>query len=253
MNYKNDLKTKNEVLTNENGDILPAIIKGDGSPLIFLHGFMSSKEAFLSQIDYFSKKFKVYAPDLTGFGENSFMPYPYSLKDYLNDFLRLAAQTQSEKVSVIAHSFGCRITLKALCETNVIKQAVLVGAAGLKTKKSARYYFKRAGYKLLKPFLTKDALEKRFFSVDYNLLDDVKKCSFKLVTSELFDEKLKKISVPVLAVFGENDAETPTYLADRIEKNVLGAQKYIMKGCGHFCFVEKPNEFNFVVNEFLNR
>ena len=213
---------------------------------------MSQKEAFLSQINFFSKRFKVYAPDLTGFGENDYMPYPYALCDYLNDFLSLVKATENAKVSVIAHSFGCRITLKALCETNAVKQAVLVGAAGLKTKKSARCHLKRLGYKLCKPFLTREILEKKFFSQDYNMLTEVKKQSFKLVTSELFDDKLKLIKAPVFAVFGEKDKETPTYLADRIERGVYKAQKYIMKGCGHFCFLDNPAEFNFAVNEFLN-
>lgn len=265
MNDKNDKNTfltekagglKSEFLTDRfltdrNGNALPAIIKGSGKPLVFLHGFMSSKEAFLNQINFFSKRFKVYAPDLKGFGENDKMPFPYTLGDYLNDFLFLVSQTNSKKVSVAAHSFGCRVALKALCETDVIERAVLVGAAGLKTKKNARYFFRKAGYKICKPFLPRERLEAKFFSEDYNMLGDVQKSSFKLVTSEKFDEKLFLIKAPVLAVFGENDRETPPYLANRIVKSVPNARKYIMKGCGHFCFLENPAEFNLVLNEFL--
>ena len=93
MNYKKQTLNNQEILTGEKGRPLPVIIKGEGSPLIFLHGFMSQKEAFLSQINFFSKRFKVYAPDLTGFGENDYMPYPYALCDYLNDFLSLVKAT----------------------------------------------------------------------------------------------------------------------------------------------------------------
>ena len=259
MNDKNEsvsltksVGAESEILTDANGKALPVIIKGSGKPLVFLHGFMSSKEAFLNQINFFSKKFKVYAPDLTGFGENEKMPFPYTLGDYLNDFLALVSQSKSKKVSVAAHSFGCRIALKALCETDVVDRAVLIGAAGLKTKKSARYFLRKAGYKICKPFLTRERLESKFFSEDYNMLGSVQKSSFKLVTSETFDDKLSAIKVPILAVFGENDRETPPYLADKIVNGVKGAQKYIMKGCGHFCFLEKPAEFNLIANEFLS-
>lgn len=241
-------------MTNSNNKLIcgvPAIIKGEGKPLVFLHGFMSCKEAFGAQIEFFSKRYKVVAPDLTGFGENAFMPYPYSLNDYVNEFYALAERLGG-RVSVLAHSFGCRIALKALTESNVIRQAVLIGAAGLKPRRNVKYYAKKACYKLLSRRLPQKRLEKIFFSPDYNMLSPVMKQSFKLVTSELFDECIKNVNVPVLAVFGENDDQTPPYFADRIVKNMLRAQKYIMKGCGHFCFADAPREFNLVVNEFLN-
>lgn len=230
---------------------VPAIIKGEGKPLVFLHGFMACKETFSAQIEFFSKRYTVIAPDLTGFGENAFMPHPYSLTDYVNEFYALAEKFGG-RVSVIAHSFGCRIALKALTESNVIRQAVLTGAAGLKPRRGVKYYAKKAGYKLLKNVLPRKRLEKCFFSPDYNMLSPVMKQSFKLVTGELFDCSLKKINAPVFAVFGEKDDQTPPYFADRIVKNVQGAQKYIIKGCGHFCFIDAPREFNLVVNEFLN-
>ncbi len=231
---------------------LHAIIAGDGKPLIMLHGFMSCKEAFSAQIKFFVSRYRVYVPDLTGFGENSFMSYPYSLNDYLNEFFELVALTGQSEVPVIAHSFGCRIAFKALAESCVISQAVLVGAAGLKPRRTLRYRAKKMCYRALKPFVKKKSLEKKFFSSDYNSLSPVMKQSFKLVLGESFDGKLQNVKAPVLAVFGENDKETPPYFADRIEKSVKGAQKYIMKGCGHFCFAERPREFNLIVNEFLN-
>ncbi len=239
---------------NENTDfkLPPIITAGEGEPLVFLHGFGSSKEAFLAQIKFFSARYKVFAPDLTGFGENAFMSYPYSLADYAEEFYKLLNFIGEPHVYLIAHSFGCRIAFKALTESIVIKKAVLVGAAGLKPKRSFAYRLKKVCYKFLKPFVNKSVLEKKFFSPDYNTLSPLKKQSFKLILSETFDEKLQKIDVPILAVFGENDKETPPYFAQRIVKNVKGAQKYIMKGCGHFCFVESPHEFNLIANEFLS-
>ena len=92
---------------------IPHIVKGNGKPLIMLHGFASNKQAFLPQINFFSKYFKVVAIDLCGFGENTPMPYAYTLNDYLNDFLKVC-DCFDEKVFVLGHSFGCRVLLKAM-------------------------------------------------------------------------------------------------------------------------------------------
>ena len=229
---------------------MPALVSGSGEPLVFLHGFMSSKEAFSSQIAFFSKRFKTVAVDMKGFGENSPMTYPYTLSDYVRDFYFLA-DALGGKVNVIAHSFGCRVALKAAAESDKINKLVLCGTAGLKTKKSFKFYAKRCVYRLIGGLFEKEKREKIFFSSDYNMLDDVMKQSFKYVTSKFLDDELKNVKSPVLAVFGENDDQTPPYLAKKIKANINGAQTHIMKGCGHFCFAEKPNEFNFAVNEFL--
>ena len=92
---------------------IPIIEKGEGKPLIFLHGYMCSKEIFASQIDFFAKTHKVIAYDLYGFGENLPMQNAYSLDDYVQEFFNVAL-SYGEKVSVVAHSFGCRVILKAL-------------------------------------------------------------------------------------------------------------------------------------------
>ena len=39
------------------------IRKGDGKDLVFLHGYLSSKEAFLPFLDYFSGRYRVTAFD----------------------------------------------------------------------------------------------------------------------------------------------------------------------------------------------
>ena len=91
----------------------PIIEKGSGKPLIFLHGYMCSKEFFASQIEFFSKSHRVIAYDLYGFGKNLPMEKAYTLDDYVQEFFELALK-YGEKVSVVAHSFGCWVILKAL-------------------------------------------------------------------------------------------------------------------------------------------
>ena len=222
---------------------------GQGKPLFFLHGFGCSKEFFIPQLNYFSRYFKVIAYDLYGFGESKPMKV-YNLDDYVEEFKRVASHYDG-KVSVVAHSFGCRVALKCMAKYDIIDKAVLCGVAGLKPAFSVKRSLKRGVYKIVKPFFSKQKLEKYFFSSDYNSLNEVMKSTFKLVVNENLDGYLRKIKVPVLAVFGENDNQTPPNLIKRLKSGILHCNDYVMKNCGHFCFAERPTEFNNVVREFL--
>lgn len=55
---------------------------GKGRDLVLLHGYLSSKEAFLPLIDYFSGAYRVTAIDFCGFGESEALPYAFSVSDY---------------------------------------------------------------------------------------------------------------------------------------------------------------------------
>jgi len=224
---------------------------GSGSPLIMLHGFMSSKEAFASQIKFFSNYFTVVAYDLCGFGKNNRMPYPYKLDDYVNEFFSVADCFEG-RVRVIGHSFGCRVILKAMAKSDKIERAVLCGPAGLGPKKSVKKTVKRCVYRLIRPLFGKKRLEKIFFSKDYNLLCDVQKQSFIYIVNEHLDGLLKQIDSPVFAVFGERDKQTPfKHVGKKLSQGIKNYGEYVMKGCDHFCFSERPNEFNYVIKEFL--
>ncbi len=232
---------------------IPLIEKGSGKPLILLHGYMCSKEIFASQIEFFSKTHKVIAYDLYGFGKNLPMERSYSLDDYVQEFFKVASN-YGEKVSVIAHSFGCRVILKALSQSRgeqIIEKALLCGVAGLKPKYSFKKALKRKIYKILKHVAPKNWLEKHFFSDDYQLASGNMKNTFKAVTSEYLDEYLQRINIPLFLIFGEKDDQTPPSIADKITKEVANCGVHIMKDCSHFCFCERPNEFNYVAKEFL--
>ena len=47
---------------------------GEGRDLLFLHGYLASKESFLPQIEYFSRNFRVTAFDFPGFGQSDPIP-----------------------------------------------------------------------------------------------------------------------------------------------------------------------------------
>ncbi|MBR2614808.1 MAG: alpha/beta hydrolase [Clostridia bacterium] len=219
--------------------------------IVFLHGYLSNKESFNLNINYLKKYFNCFAFDLTGFGEGKNMDYPYSLDDYIKEVKEKLKENNIKKPHIIAHSFGARIALKLASQNkNFFDKMVITGGAGLKPKKTLKKVIKRWLFKFLKIFLPKERL-KGFYSKDYNSLSPVMQKSFVKIVNEHLDGRLSKIENKTLLIYGSLDKETPLYMAKRFNKNIKNSSLFVIKGAGHFCFVEKPDLFNFTVKEFL--
>ncbi len=216
-----------------------------------MHGYLSNSKSFSYQIGYFEKDFNVHAIDLKGFGENTDMRYPYSLDDYIKEVKDYINKKGLKKPHVIAHSFGGRIVLKsAFLDPTLFDKIVLTGSAGLKPKRSVRYYVKKSAFKVLKIFIKKDKL-KGFYSSDYLALSPMMRESFKKIVSEHLDYTLQGITNQTLIINGQCDTETPVYTAKKLNRNIKNSKLILLNNAGHFCFVDKPYTFNREVREFL--
>lgn len=224
---------------------MPLTISGEGKTLLMLHGYLSCKESFIYQIEYFSRFFKVVVPDMAGFNGTE-MPYPYALADYARDVKRLIDDCDG-KVDVIAHSFGARVLFKLLPHEKV-DRIVLTGAAGLRPKRSLKKAVAVFRYKIRKK-LKLDVSS--FGSSDYKALSPIMRESFVKIVNERLKKSIKHVANDCLLVFGENDTETPLYMAKRLNKYLKNSSLVLIKGAGHFAFLEKPNQFNVIVKEFL--
>jgi abhydrolase domain-containing protein 14 len=66
-------------------------------------------------------------------------------------------------------------------------------------------------------------------------------------------KSLKKIRVPVLAIWGEKDALVPEEHADQLVAAVADSEKVIIRGAGHAAYMNDPGAFHFEVLNFLRR
>lgn len=179
------------------------------------------------------------------------MEYPYSLDDYINEVKQFMKEKGLKKPMVVAHSFGGRIALKMMANTpEIFDKVVLTGCAGLKPKKTIKKVAKKILFNTLKPFVKRERL-KRFYSKDYVNLSPIMKESFKKIIAENLDYTLEKIQNKTLIIFGEQDKETPIYMAKKLNRNIKNSKLIILKDAGHFCFIDKPKRFNLEVREFF--
>ena len=66
-------------------------------------------------------------------------------------------------------------------------------------------------------------------------------------------DRLGKIAVPLLAVWGSKDNISPPDGGQIIETRVKKSDVHILKGAGHACYLDKPEEFKKVVADFLKK
>lgn len=224
--------------------------QGEGKDLVFLHGYLSSKESFYPQINYFSRHFRVTAPDLPGFGGSELIPAAWSVGEYADWLEGFLKERGIVFPCVIAHSFGGRVAIKCLAR-GLIDRAVLTGCAGIVRRRTLSYHLKVKSYRLVRKFAPRFA-EAKFGSAEYRSLSPLMRESYKKIVNEDLREEAKRIARPVLYLNGERDRETPLSSVKILHECTAGSQLAVLKGCGHFAHLEEPLLFNLAAEEFLN-
>ncbi len=224
--------------------------KGEGRDLVFLHGYLSSKESFYPQIEYFSKLYRVTAFDFPGFGKSDPIPAAWSVGDYADWLKSFLEEQKIRKPLVIAHSFGGRVAVKCLAREALFDKAVLCGCAGIVPKRTASYRLRVKIYRIVKKIAPRYA-EKHFGSSEYKTLSPVMRESYKKIVNEDLRGEAKNITRPVLFVTGENDTATPVSSAEIYHGCVKCSRLLVLKDCSHFAHLDDPLAFNLAAEEFF--
>ncbi|WP_417523926.1 alpha/beta fold hydrolase [Marinovum sp.] len=90
---------------------LAAIQRGEGPPVLLLHGVGLRAEAWAPQIDALSARYRVTALDLPGHGESALPARPMSLTYYSDAVLSAV----TDPAVIIGHSMGAMIALDLAC------------------------------------------------------------------------------------------------------------------------------------------
>lgn len=219
--------------------------------MVFLHGYMSSKEAFTAQISYFSKYYRVTAFDFLGFGQSGALTSPFSVGDYAEWTKKVLRELGVLSPHVIAHSFGCRVALKmAEGRGQVFDKLLLTGPAGVILKRSLSYKIKVKTYRTVKKIFPNYA-ERKFGSEEYRALPPLMRESYKKIVNEDLRDCASRVTNEVLIVEGKEDTTTPRKEAEAYLAALPNAKLEFIDG-GHFAFAENPLAFNLLAEEFFS-
>lgn len=226
--------------------------------LLFLHGWGAPAETYRLLLDHLAAYCRVIAPDLPGFGGSAEPQTPWCVDDYVDWTLAFAHALQLSEVILMNHSFGGRISIKLLARRPVpltVKRTVFMDAAGIRPKRTLKYYAKVYSYKLMKRLLPAVAAKMRgkVGSADYRNASDLMRQTMVRCINEDLTALLPQIDASTLLIWGEADTATPLRDGQLMEKRIPDAGLVVLSGAGHFAFAEQWGLCSRVLDSFLKR
>ncbi len=233
---------------------------GTGPPVLVLHGWGARIEAVDPIVRALAPQLTVDAVDLPGFGETGLPPEPWGVAEYAEWTRALMDELGLERPSVVGHSNGGRIAIHlASHHPERVDKLILVDSAGIRPKRGFRYYRRVGMAKTAKHaarFLGPPgrALHRRVFaraaSSDYANAGPLRPTFVKLVNEDL-TPLLSRIQASTLLIWGDQDDSTPLSDAQTMERLIPDAGLVVLKGAGHFSYLDQPQRFRRVAAHFL--
>ena len=242
---------------------------GNGIPLVLVHGFLGSSDMWEPQINFFKDNFRVIAPALPGFGNSSAINSCNSIECMAKTILSLLEKKEIKNFNLLGHSMGGMIVqeMTKLAGDKILKLICYgTGPIGnipgrFETIDQSREKLKINGlndtaYRIAKTWFIEEDKAKYF-----HLCNEAgKKTSIEAADNGLVAMKnwngvtnLKNIKIETLIVWGDQDKAYNFNQVKSLNDNIPNSDLKVMKGCSHNAHLEKPDEFNTVIEEFLKK
>ena len=235
--------------------------RGD-PPIIMLHGFGATSLVWKEQFGVVSKRHRLVAPDLRGWGySDKPSGSHYAIQDHVRDIQSLAEHLGFQKFVLIGSSMGGSIALQyCLAYPDLVSALVLVGARP-RARPDLRELISRArngGQRDIVLDTVHQSLAGNSAAKTQQLARSALRVSQDAVVYGLEDfqgfdvtKDLHKITVPTLIIFGEHDAIMGLNEGDLIHKRIKGSLFRVVPSSGHLPMWESPKYFNRLLQEFL--
>jgi 4,5:9,10-diseco-3-hydroxy-5,9,17-trioxoandrosta-1(10),2-diene-4-oate hydrolase len=252
-----------------------------GTPVILVHGLGGSIENWVYNVESLGQHHRVYAPDLKGFGRSDKTPVLHDIDElvqFISDFM---AVQHIDKASLAGNSLGGGLVLQfAIRFPDKVDKLVLVDNAGMGS--DVIVDFKLASLPVLGELLSRPSLKGtanlwRKVVFDASLVtEELVAQTYKLATlsgaskallatlragigirgqranlTRPLIESAAKIAVPTLIIWGQQDRIIPVAHAHIAAETIPRARLEIFDRCGHMPQMERPDQFNALVLEFL--
>lgn len=250
---------------------------GSGKPVVFLHGSGPGVSAWANwrlTLPYFAENgFEVFAPDIVGFGYTERPDnFEYTHKSRVKHIVDFINHFNLEEVNIVGNSMGGALALSVALEIpDRIKKLVIMGSVGVKFpiteglltvwgyKPSIENMRKVIKLLSSNPELVGDDLVRMRYeaSIQPGFQETYEKMFYPPYQKHLdemdVEDRLGEIKVPVLVIHGKLDKVIPYQISIRIFEKLPNAELHIFGDCGHWTQIEKRDEFNELVKDFLSR
>ena len=266
-----------------NGTNVSYVQAGQGPVVLLLHGLGASKVTWTCNVEPLAQAgFTVLALDLPGHGDSDkprHLSYdPLNAAKLIYDFSRALGV---DRLSLVGSSAGgLMVGLFALEHPEMTDRLVLVGSGGL--GKQLPWFLRAISLPVvgdlfyLPGLYKKMGATKRIFYRPPPFVDEVidelqrvrtlpgaRRAALRSIRSSIdysglrrhryIVDRLKDSPVPLMTVWGENDIIIPISHAHRLRRELPDSAMHIIPECGHWPHMEKADQFNRLLLEFLER
>ena len=238
-------------------------VEGEGYPVILMHGWGCNHTTLASIEATLSPHMKVYNVDFPGFGESTEPQEVWGVEQYTQLIEELVKAEGIENPVLLGHSFGGRVGI-VYASRNAVKKLILTDAAGVKPRRTLKYYYKVYSYKLMKHLVLAiygkekgearlDVIRGKKGSSDYKNSSPKMRAIMSRVVNEDLKHLMPSIKCPTLLIWGENDTATPLSDAKTMERLIPDAGLVSFPDCGHYSFLENAMQYQAVLRSFLSK
>ena len=249
--------------------------KGEGIPLVLIHGYASSTYSWKDVFEPLSKKYRVIAVDLKGFGFSEKPDGDYSRRAQGEMVAGLLEQLKIEKAWLAGNSMGGEIVLNiALQHPEKVLGLILIDSAGVKIPgrvSLAPWYVQTpivgrvlSALALTSNKLVRQGLEKSFYD-DSKIADERVNYYYQPLKTRAgqlaalrartqfalspIEDKLNQINLPTLIIWGAEDEIIPLEAGQKMNSEIRNSKLVVIEKCGHLPQEEMPER---IVNETVN-
>jgi len=240
---------------------------GKGFPLVLVHGFLGSSQMWEPQIKYFKKNYRVLTPDLPGFGKSNKSESCNSINSMAQVIVDCLNKKRINNFYLLGHSMGGMIVQEIVKIVGERVSKLICYGTGpfgevpgrFESIDQSREKLKKTGlqitaHRIAKTWFVKGENAKYFYLCsNAGKVTNLKAADNALIAMKNWNglENLKNIKSKTLIIWGDQDKSYNFDQVDALNKNIQNSKLKIFKGCSHNTHLEKPDEFNDCVQNFL--
>jgi pimeloyl-ACP methyl ester carboxylesterase len=256
---------------------------GEGPPVVFVHGLAGSWQNWLQQLPEFSAKHRVVALDLPGFGSSQWPKEKISIPLYARALDQVMEALGISAAAMVGNSMGgFTSTELAISFPERVERMALAAPAGISSFDNplalraaswlqrlqpvfglgARLTERHAKAVAMRPWLRSRILGEiaRYPArLPADLVAEQLRGAGRMAFLDAFEanltydyrHRLPEIVCPTLLIWGERDRVVPVRDADIYTELIPGARKAILPDTGHIPMLERPVQFNELLEQFL--
>ena len=248
---------------------------GRGEPLVLVPGFGTGLWIWYRQVPAFAERFRTIIFDPRGVARSEAPDAPFTMRDLGEDLAALLEELQIEKAHVLGASFGGFVAQEfalahpertrslVLCCTSYGGSghvppapetlAAIASTKGLNTEERVRENLLLA----FSPRFVERQAEEVERVISLRAENDVPEYAYlrQLQAAVAFDAaaRVGRITAPTLVITGDADAIVPHENSLNLAAAIPGSTLRVVEGGSHTFFIERPEEFNRAVFEFIEQ